>query len=366
MEQKKRVLVAPLDWGLGHATRCIPLIKELIDHQIEVIIAADGRPYHLLKEEFPSHIIIRLPGYQVVYPDRGSMVNKILFQIPRIILGIYREHQKLRELIKQYKIDGVISDNRFGLWTRSIPCVFMTHQVRIKMPKMLSLLEPLLYKCNKFIIEKYSSNWIIDMPGEGNLSGQLGGGNLKHSENVLSDKTHYIGPLSRFSLLKGTNNKYDLLAILSGPEPQRTIFEKIILDQLESMNLRVLVVRGITEVSEKIPYSQNVDMVSYLDGPTLNRAVLESDVIIARSGYSTIMDLAVVGKKAILVPTPGQTEQEYLADLYFERGIFYTIKQEDLKIDLAIEEVRKFSGIKSDHNNKNLLEVPLTLFVGSL
>ena len=164
----KRILIAPLDWGLGHATRCIPVIKYLLEKKCEVIIGADGRPLQLLQKEFPSLEFVVMPGYNIFYPKNGSMVLKIASQIPKILSGVKREHEQLQKIIKEKEIDAVISDNRFGLWSEEIPCAFITHQLMVKSP----FGEKFIYELNKKYISKYTQCWIPDVKGAG-LSGDL-------------------------------------------------------------------------------------------------------------------------------------------------------------------------------------------------
>ena len=191
-ERRTRILVAPLDWGLGHATRCIPIIRELLEHNTEVIIAADGRPYELLKKEFPALTSVRLPGFVIVYPEGDRIAAKIVSQIPKIIIAIFREHRALSNIIRDLKIDAVISDNRFGLFSKKIPCIYITHQIGIMMPKRLQWASRLMYYLNKALIQKYTACWIPDYAEKENLSGRL-----SHFYPLPKNAT-FIGPLTRF------------------------------------------------------------------------------------------------------------------------------------------------------------------------
>ncbi len=347
-----RILIAPLDWGLGHATRCIPIIRYLLEKKCEVIIGADGRPFDLLKKEFPSCELVQISGYNISYPKNGSMVLKMASQIPKILSGIKREHELLKKIIKDKKIDAVISDNRFGLWSREVPCVFITHQMMVKSP----FGENLIYKLNKNYISNYSECWVPDVAGENNLSGDLA------HKFPLQKNGKYIGVLSRFSasnekrFLDSARN--DILIILSGPEPQRTAFEKKILEQLAPLSLRrgvggdVLIVQGITENNERRKISENVEMVSHLTSDELQKEILSSEIILCRPGYSSVMDLALMRRKAIFVPTPGQTEQEYLAKYFSERKIAYSVSQRKFDLNVALKESEKYSGFTEKYSGE--------------
>ena len=157
MNRKKRILVAPLDWGIGHATRCIPIINALQAHEFEVVIAADGRPLHLLKNEFPNLEFIRFSGYHIKYSSYLPMGLSMLLQTPKILINIRKEHKLLAQIIDDYNIDGVISDNRFGLYNNKVPTVFITHQLQI-LQDLLLLVE---YKILFLIIKTLSLVQII-------------------------------------------------------------------------------------------------------------------------------------------------------------------------------------------------------------
>lgn len=351
----KKILVSPLDWGLGHATRCIPIIRYLLEKNCEVIIGADGRPLQLLQKEFPSCEFVTMPGYKISYPKNGSMVLKMAVQIPKILAGIKREHEQLQTIIKEKRIDAVISDNRFGLWSREAPCVFITHQVMVKSP----LGETFIHQLNKNYIRKYSECWVPDVSGENNLSGDLG------HKFPLPENAKHIGVLSRFrkSSIRSVKNK--LLVLLSGPEPQRTVFEKKILEQLSpwrGAGGEALVVQGITEKNERRKVSEYVEVVSHLTSDELQKEIQSSEIILSRPGYSTVMDLAVLGKKVVFVPTPGQTEQEYLGQYFSEKKIAYSVSQKKFDLKAALRESEKYSGFTARYSGEYFKEA-LDLFL---
>ena len=341
MKVKKRILIAPLDWGIGHATRCIPIIKALIAHNFEVVIAADNRPLHLLTTEFPDLEVIRFSGYNVKYSTYLPMIFSMIFQIPKILLGIKKEHKMVEQIIEDYKIDGLISDNRFGLSTKKVPCVFVTHQLQIQSPIFTDAIQNFNYQ----YINKYNACWVMD--GEKiNLAGNLS------KPNILPNNSAYIGPQSRFEK-RDIEKQYDFLAIVSGPEPQRTIFEKGLIKVLKDRKEKSLIVLGKPELntSEKIG---SLSIQSHLNSKELNTAILQSELIICRPGYSTVMDLAKLEKKAIFIPTPGQTEQEYLAENFMSKGICYSQNQSDFNFELALKESKNYNGFStSDNRNTN-------------
>jgi uncharacterized protein (TIGR00661 family) len=331
---KKRILVAPLDWGIGHATRCIPIINALIRHNYEVIIAADGRSLHLLITEFPALEAIRLSGSNIKYPTYLPMSINILFQSPKILIGIKKEHKLLENIIDDYKVDGVISDNRFGLSTKKVPCAFITHQLQIQSPYFISAIQQFNYN----YINRFNACWVMDDEKE-NLAGSLS------KPEVLPENTIYISMQSRFEK-REVEKKYEFLGIVSGPEPQRTILEKGLINALKDRNENSLIVLGKTELS-KSEQIGNLTIKSHLNAENLNTAILQSELIICRPGYSTIMDLAKLEKKAIFIPTPGQTEQEYLAEKFMQDGICYAQNQAEFNLDAALQKSKTFTGFQN-------------------
>jgi predicted glycosyltransferase len=355
VKTKKRILVCPLDWGLGHATRCIPVIHELQKQGAEVVIAADKRPLELLKQEFPRLQFIVFPGYDIAYPENGSMVLRMALSIPKILRKIREEKKLLKEFVRKEKINGVISDNRYGLGITEVPTVLMLHQLMIKSP----FGESILHQITLNYVKQFSFCWVPDFTGEINLSGDLA------HQYPLPDNAGFVGALSRFSSFQKNEQiekQYDLLVIISGPEPQRTVFEKLIVQQIECLPHRTLVVLGKPGHKENTDRIGNAEIISHLNAEQLFNAISASELVLTRPGYSTIMDLAVMKKKAIFVPTPGQTEQEYLGNLYHQKKLHLCVKQNELDVAKAIEQVSVFNGF-SEFPETDLLSENVTEFL---
>ena len=348
MNYKKRILVAPLDWGLGHASRCIPIAKVLQKEGFEVIFATSGRPLELLIKEFPKNDFIKLEGYNITYPKNGQMAVSMLSQLFKIWKSIRKEHIQLQQIIEDYNIDGVISDNRYGLYSKKVPCVFMTHQLKIQSP----IFSETLQKINFKYIKKFDECWVPDSNTH-SLSGQLS--NAKNTPF----KCRYIGPLSRFEKLKKTED-LDILAIVSGPEPQRSIFEELLKKQLIASKLKALLVLGKTE-ENKEEEIESLKLVSHLSAKSLNQQMVNADVVISRSGYSTVMDIAKLHKKAIFVPTPGQTEQLFLAKYFYDKNMAFAMHQKELDIQHALQKVEHVTPLKKDDYEVNWQEL-LSIF----
>lgn len=319
----KKILIAPLDWGLGHASRCIPIIKHLLKKGCEVIIAADGEQLSLLKKEFPGLRSVPLKGYSVNYSRYKRWFGvKILWQIPKIMLSMRREHIWMKNIISEYGIDLVISDNRYGLYTKKIPCVFITHQLTIQAP--FKWLRHLIQKINYRHISKFTACWVPDFEGEKNIAGAL-----SHPQIMPPVIVKYLGPLSRFNSAESVSIVYKYLFVLSGPEPQRSILEEKVLKIAALMNEKILIVRGKPEEHTTHAVPANCIINNHLATEEMQTAFLQSEFIISRSGYTTVMELLSLGKKSVLIPTPGQTEQEYLGKRLMLQHWCYCCEQHD-------------------------------------
>jgi UDP:flavonoid glycosyltransferase YjiC (YdhE family) len=348
----KSVLVTPLDWGLGHATRCIPLIKELLNRKCNVVIAGSGDSLLLLKLEFPQLTALMLPAYQPVYPLGGSMIFKMLAQLPKFLSTIRKEHAAIEQIVKSAKIDLVISDNRYGCWSSAVPSVFITHQTNILLPRKFKSFNEPLRRFNFSLIKKFSFCWIPDYPDGRSLAGKLK--SLEKKGHLI--KVKYIGPLTRFTSPSSSETLYDVLCILSGPEPQRTELEKIVAPQLKSSELRYFIARGLVS---KRGDEKNSSGADFLNATELQNMIEQSEIILSRSGYSTIMDLASLGKKAIFIPTPGQTEQEYLAARLKAKGIAFSVAQRDFNLMEALSKSHSYTGFNQFPADGRLLSEAL-------
>jgi uncharacterized protein (TIGR00661 family) len=342
----KRVLVAPLDWGLGHATRCIPIVNLLIKFKCDVIIAGSGMSLALLQVEYPSLTFIELPAYNPAYSSRSTLVIKMLTQLPKFLKVIKKEHAVLENIVRDRNIDIVISDNRYGCWSSSAKSIFITHQLNILMPEGLKWLSTVVNFFNYKLIRKYNVCWVPDNDRE-KLTTELS------TCDALNVK--FIGTLSRFQkCLPSSVFKYKVIVVLSGPEPQRTLLEKILMNQLRLLNLPTLVVRGVLgKVSPQC--GDRIEIVNFLNTQQLNNALCESEIVIARAGYSTIMDLAKLEKRAILIPTPGQTEQEHLASVLRRKSIAYSVDQNKINLQNDIAQAYNYNGFKTSYERQDSL-----------
>lgn len=347
-----KILVCPLDWGLGHAARCIPLIRALIRNGHEVRIGAAGGGKRLLESEFPGLEIFDFPGYPIRYARTPAFFLPVMLaQLPKVFLGMLAESRGLARILAAHPCDLVISDGRYGVFTRSLPCIFITHQVFIRVPGRFPgalLAERILLAMNLRLLRRFRRVWVPDYPGTRGLSGDL-----SHKPCSLAT-LEFIHPLSRFPD-PGSGTDPDttadaqggagiagiqILAVVSGPEPQRGLFEALLRKRLADIPGTRVLVRGLPGKVDS-PRDPGMDRIrmgelnvfDHLPGAFLARLFAAAELVVARSGYTTVMEMAAMRvKAAVLVPTPGQSEQEYLADHLHRSGTALRMDQDALEL----------------------------------
>ena len=352
--KKKRILVVPLNWGLGHATRLIPIIRKLKKMNAEVLLAGSPQHLKLLQKEITQVKTVDLPYLNIRLSGRRSQVISLALQMPLFLIQIIREHIALKKLIHTRSIDIVISDNCYGLWNHSVFSVFITHQLWIKLPKSIRFMEKPLHRFMSSFIRKFNECWVPDIEESGGFAGVL-------SHHVpINLKVKYLGILSRFTGMKANpqsahnKDRKKILFLISGPEKQRTVFESIIRSELSQISKKYdyKVIQGLPSKNDLT----NDSWLPHADSETMFRLITEADIIICRAGYSSIMDLITLKKTAVLIPTPGQSEQEYLARHLTEKGYFIFQEQGKFRLSNALSEFEK-TTIKippTSYNEKRL------------
>jgi UDP-N-acetylglucosamine transferase subunit ALG13 len=341
--QQKSVLIAPLDWGLGHATRCIPVITGFIELGYSVTIATEGAHEIILREAFPTLTFLRLKGYHIRYSKNVKGFALIMIaQIPRILYNILREFWWLHRTNRHQQFDLIVSDNRLGFFHFKTPSVFITHQLNLQTPFTWStrLLQWMQYNWFKLF---YDMVWVPDIEGDQNLSGILGNPRFKPSLPVW-----YMNCLSRlhaYASIQKTgvapNNLF--LGILSGPEPQRSILQDILWKAGNQLQQPFKLIAGTASQPNNHAVSEFGSIVPYLGGPDLVKAIENTKYIISRGGYTSLMELIPLNKPLILVPTPGQTEQEYLAKRWQEKGWAIAFDQSAFHLETALKKAANFN-----------------------
>ena len=347
---------------MGHATRMIPLARKLQEMNHNVIIGSGEEHLSLFRYEIPGLSYINFPGFKPGYSRFLPQYLSLLFKIPILLYHIIREHSGLKKIIEKYAVDIIISDNRFGLWNMNITSVYVTHMPLIPLPKFLKLLEPIGVLLHRLIIKKYSLCFIPDLPGDLNLSGRLSHG-IK-----LPDNIRYIGILSRFLNPVQIPNENPVsfhhnTVILSGPEPQREILKQKLITFLKDKEPLTIMFEGNPGKSGDIAQNGNITFYSHLPAFRMKDIIEKSDSIVTRSGYTTVMELVSLNCTALIIPTPGQTEQEYLAEYLSEKGWFYTVSQGEIKEGISLRtgkaiwqnEINSQSGILLNEALKEML-----------
>jgi len=346
MPAQKHVLVAVLDWGLGHATRSVPVIRELLNQNCMVTLAGNGQSLKLLQQEFPLLDFQELPSYKVSYSDSLPFMLKIFLQLPKFLKAIRAEHIEIEKLVGQRNIDVIISDNRYGCWSRQVPSVLITHQVNIIMPPILSWLSFGLNYFNHQLIKRFNSCWVPDFESE-RITGRL--------TTPAKLNIRHVGMLSRFARNENISIDQDLIvAVVSGPEPQRQVLESMLESQMVNQTGKLVLVRGIPQGEGR--NHAKIKFINHLPANELSELIQEANIIITRSGYSTIMDLVRLGKKnVIMIPTPGQTEQEYLAKTLEKKRITFSQSQSDFDLAKSLNNIKDCVGFEGIQQQTNLL-----------
>jgi len=353
---KKNILISPLYWGTGHATRVQALAREIKKRGHNIIIAAPPA----LHKIFDSSVYDELTGIwspRLSYPRFLPLYLGVLLQLPLLLVSFLYDSYMSRILIRRYNIDILISDNRFGMRGRRVHSIFITHQPRVIVPPPFAFAGNAVSAIHRWVASGYDECWIPDLPGPENISGRLA------HECKLPPATSYIGILSRFAPDLNDTQPCDgtrpfTLALLSGPEPQRSILEKVIISLKDRLPGELVIVAGTPGQKKDVP-AGGISRHDWLDGPSLRRLMCDACLIICRSGYSTIMDLFALGRTACLVPTPGQPEQEYLAGYLSAEHGFTAARQPELASSVNIPPVKKTERSGLNDESRMLLDEAL-------
>ncbi len=420
--KKLCVLVCPMDWGLGHASRCVAVIKAFLAAGCRVLVGVSGPGAELIRREFGitgapvkagqngvarqvyrdrlagRHADSRQRGCESYYrqmhsdgsteekycsdmlqiiPFPGFSVSRyrkfffpgLLIRVPAFLHHIYREKRVLRSLVESFRPDLIVSDNRYGLVHQGVTSVIITHQLRPSMPLLLRPLEGLVSAVIRRWAGAFDECWIpdcVDDPAAGRLTAgherlpaafftgwlsrfspgsssetyrYTGAGQYDGSGqpgDSVNSSTLPSGGRVRPAAASSAHFRYRFMFLLSGPEPHRTMLEDMVKAGISSLPERALLVRGLPGSFPEREIRGNLEIVSFIDSGGLQKAIGESEIIVCRSGYSSVMDLLVLGRTAVLVPTPGQTEQEYLGKWLASKGWFRVVRQKDFDMQKLI------------------------------
>jgi len=327
-----RILVVPLDWGLGHAARMLPVIRTLQQQGHTVGIGGGGKALTLLKEELGDcQCVATFSSLRIRYARSSGQLTALLLQTPRVVLQLLLRRRKIIRAVKEWKPDAIIADNHPGLWLRDIKTIYVTHQVAPKITLRESKLNVWAARIHRWIIHRHNVLLIADSPSGNAIAGELA------NPVRLKLPVYHAGLLSRFSptVVKPPNGVPDIVVLLSGPEPQRTLLENLLIRQFKNDNRHIWFIRGMPQ-KEPLYAGTHIRFFAHLQGPALNKILLHTPLIISRSGYSTIMDLMRLRRSAVLIPTPGQPEQQYLGRYVHQKGWFVVRQQQGLDVGEAL------------------------------
>lgn len=351
------IFVSPLAWGLGHATRDIPIIRELASHGHDVTIATSGSALELLKKECPGCQFIHFEDYPAPYSSTRFFLPKFFANIPRLLRALADEKKMTDHLLSKNKYDAIISDSRLGVYSEEIPSFFISHQLRFSVPYYIRPVETFSQYINEHFHKKFERVIIpSNSPDVDCISGKL----CQSMRKTTNMKAYYAGILSSVRKIDVPED-LDFLIIISGPEPQRTKLEEIILKQVQELPGEKMVLLGRPQENLEKKLDGHTSVKSYVTDEEKAVLMNRAQFIISRSGYTTMMDIAEIEKKfGLFIPTPGQTEQEYLSEYYEKQGWFYSKSQYKLNLPDDIEKAKEYNGFplmsKSEDNVKRLYE----------
>lgn len=346
----KTILISPLNWGLGHATRCIPLIKILKNSNCRIIICGNGDSLKLLKQEFSELEFIELKSYKIFYSKSSwHFLLRLFVQVPKFLFSMYIDYLAAKKICTKYKPDIIFSDNRYGFYNKNTVNIIISHQIKPIVPNCIKYLKNIvnfiIHKC----LQKFDEVWIPDFEDSNNLSGKLS----HHINTKLNIK--YCGPLSRFDNKLANEANGLPLAIVSGPEPQRTILQNLLFRFFEHYKIKAIIIGGVPSKNENYKNSY-VTFYSHLKSKDLCNLIIEAPYIISRSGYSSIMDYFILNKKAILIPTANQSEQIYLANYHSVKKTFLSAEENLKSIKAAVSQIDNFDISQNTYNNEYLIK----------
>ena len=347
-----KVLVAPLDWGLGHATRCVPVVREFLNQGAEVELAVVRSNATLLRGFFQELRQRLAPSYNIVYPKHGYNMGLWLAKNGVHLRKVMNyEHRFAEKMVERYHYDVLVSDNRFGFYSRHAKSIYMTHQRRIAFPKVLSAFEPVGMLWHASVMKHFDEVWVPDLP---EFPGYAAG--LSHV-NKSPVPVKYVGALSRFENHLGTETprNYKFVAIVSGVEPARSRFESLLRNVLAKVPGRHAIILGKPVLGVKSWSEGNIDFHTHLPDREFAEAVRGAQWVVSRGGYSTVMDMAVLGAKCIFVPTPGQYEQVILAQDLAREGYAATISESNFSIETLLAAMSEKGNVSLPKPKDNAL-----------
>jgi len=355
-----RIMYAVCSWGYGHVTRSLPIIRRFIKEGHEVVCVATGQPRYMLEQElghFDNQVeIVDVKDYPLPYTQNpDAFFFKFLATSPTMLIRIQKENDWVAKDTARRKYDLIVSDNRYGIYNKRVPSFLMTHQLRMLAPGRVRFME---WGTEKFVsfFQDYFTKFIVPDFEEDDLCGDL----CHNLTQYKKGKIAYIGVISDFPYDPTMEKDLDGYISISGPEPQRTSYERTLRKQVGELKGKWIMSLG----KKKAPVERigNVKVVPYLTTKDRAETLSRTDFVITRSGYTTLMDICMGGHKALLSPTPGQTEQEYLSAIHNKKGTWYSVDQDKIDLLEGIKKAKKFTGIKRGSTEKAVEKAMDTFF----
>lgn len=350
------IIYGVCSWGLGHATRSLPVLRRLLSENNNITVISNGRSLEVLKKELGEQITyVDIPDYPMLLSENTrQFLAKSMVYWPVFIKRIEDGLAQLQKILDKKHYDCIISDARYDMYSKKIPSFFISHQMRIMNPLQIKMFEHAMERFNMFFFKRYAGVMVPDYK-ENNLSGDLSHNLKRIDENTI----HYVGVLSDFTR-RPMNKNIDYLISISGPEPQRSILEETLASQAETLEGNVVITLGKAE-NYSIKKKKHLTTYSFVTKELREELLNKAKLVVSRSGYSTLMDVAVVGTKALFIPTPGQIEQEYLSKYHNNLGTFHSVAQDavDLKNDVKI--AKEKTGFTRECDVKKTVENMLSI-----
>jgi len=354
--QHMEIIYGVCSWGLGHATRSLPVIRKLLSENHTVTVISHGRSLEVLKKELGKEThFVDIPDYPMLLSENTrQFLAKSMMYWPVFIKRIENGLAELQKILDKKHYDCIISDARYDMYSKKIPSFFISHQMRIMNPLQIKMFERAMERFNLFFFKRYVGVMVPDYK-ENNLSGDLSHNLKRIDENSI----HYIGVLSDFSK-RQINKDIDYLISISGPEPQRSMLEEKLLTQAEELEGNVVITLGKAE-KYSITKKNHLTTYSFVTKDLREELLNKAKLVVSRSGYSTLMDVAVIGTKALFIPTPGQIEQEYLSQYHNQLGTFYSVPQDTVQLKSDVTIAQEKTGFTRECDVKKTIENILTI-----
>jgi len=335
-----RIIYGVCSWGLGHATRSLPVIRKLIKEQHTLTVISNGRSLELLKKELGENVeFVDIPDYpMLVSENTRQFLAKSIVYWPVFIKRIEDGLSQLQTVLNKKQYDCIISDARYDMYSKKISSFFISHQMRIMNPLRIKMFESAMERFNLFFFKRFVGVMVPDYK-EDNLSGDLS----HHLRRIDENRIHYVGVLSDFKK-RSIRKDIDYLISISGPEPPRSFLEEKLTSQIPKLEGNVVITLGKAE-DYSIIKKKHLTTYSFVTKELREELLNKAKLVVSRSGYSTIMDVAVVGTKALFIPTPGQIEQEYLSQYHNTRGTFYSVSQDTIDLTSDVKVAGQRTGI---------------------